>query len=117
VWSPTASCVVRSHAGTRISGDRIAPEEFEHAILSVLRDGHGFGRAQLANEVRSVFGYTTIAWWRSRLLAGEDARFVPVHVQREAPHVEIVVGDVVVRVPAGAEAAATARLVRAIASC
>ncbi len=61
--------------------------------------------------------YTTLAWWRSRLRRAETPRFVAVRVQDEVAGVEIVVGDVVVRVPAGTDAAATARLVRAIAAC
>ena len=62
--------------------------------------------------------YTTLSWWRSQLRADESgARFVPVRVTepRRGP-VEIVVGDVVVRVD-GADEIAVARLVRAFASC
>ena len=51
-------CTVRSRAGTRIPGDRIAPEEYHEAILAVLAKGHAFSRTQLVNEVRSVFGFS-----------------------------------------------------------
>lgn len=60
--------------------------------------------------------YTTLAWWRTRLRREGAPRLVPVHVRDEVSRVEIVVGDVVVRVASGG-AEAVARLVRAIASC
>ena len=62
--------------------------------------------------------YTTLWWWRSRLRGGEEeTRFVAVDVGESGKRsVEIVVGDVVVRVADGDDAA-VARLVRAIASC
>ncbi|HNB60610.1 MAG TPA: transposase [Phycisphaerales bacterium] len=62
--------------------------------------------------------YTTLAWWRARLRGGAEARLVPVVVaQDELAGIEIAVGDVVVRVPRGTSAEATARLVRALAAC
>jgi hypothetical protein len=57
-----------------------------------------------------------MSWWRTRLRREETPRFVPVRVQDEVAGVEIVVGDVIVRV-AGGDAGAVARLVRAIAAC
>lgn len=59
-WSVSSEgkCTVRSRAGTRIPGDRIAPEEYHEAILAVLAKGHAFPRTQLVNEVRSVFGFS-----------------------------------------------------------
>lgn len=59
-WSLSSpvKCTVRSRAGTRIPGDRIAPEEYCEAILAVLGKGHAFSRTQLVNEVRSVFGFS-----------------------------------------------------------
>ena len=48
----------RSRSGTKIPGDRIAPEEYHQAILAVLSKGHIFARTQLVNEVRSVFGFS-----------------------------------------------------------
>jgi hypothetical protein len=59
-WSVSSSgkCTVRSRTGTRIPGDRIAPEEYHEAILAVLSKGHAFSRTQLVNEVRSVLGFS-----------------------------------------------------------
>src|SRR5262249_15575803 len=59
-WSVSSRgrCIVRSRAGTRIPGDRIAPEEYKKAILAVLAKGYAFSRTQLVNEVRSVFGFS-----------------------------------------------------------
>lgn len=49
----------RSRAGARIPPERIAPEEYEAAILSVLSQGHGFTRGQLLTEVRALLGFGT----------------------------------------------------------
>lgn len=57
LWKPGRACVVRSRAGTRISADRIAPEEYRAAILAVLASGRGFARPVLVNEVRAVLGF------------------------------------------------------------
>lgn len=59
-WSVSSrgKCTVRSRAGTRIPGDRIAPQEYREAILAVLAKGHAFSRTQLVNEVRSEFGFS-----------------------------------------------------------
>ena len=59
-WSASAAweCQFRSRAGTRIPGDRIASEEYQMAIVSILSKGHTFARHQLINEVRSVFGFS-----------------------------------------------------------
>lgn len=59
-WSVSSAgkCTVRSRAGTRIPGDRIALEEYQEAIVAVLTKGHAFSRTQLVNEVRSVFGFS-----------------------------------------------------------
>ena len=42
----------------KIPADRVSPEEFEQAILSVLAGGHRLPRAVLTTEVRSVLGYS-----------------------------------------------------------
>jgi very-short-patch-repair endonuclease len=59
-WSVSANgeCKIRSRAGTRIPGDRIAPEEYEQAIFAILANGHTFSLTQLVNEVRSAFGFS-----------------------------------------------------------
>jgi very-short-patch-repair endonuclease len=51
-------CMVRSRAGTRIPAERIAPEEYDEAVLMVLQGGYGFARSELINEVRAVFGFS-----------------------------------------------------------
>jgi very-short-patch-repair endonuclease len=56
-WNVAGVCHVRSRAETRIPAERIAPEEYQEAVLMVLAGGHGFSRSQLTTEVRSVFGF------------------------------------------------------------
>ena len=48
---------VRSRAGTHIPPERVAPEEYRQAILSVLSTGQGLSREQLSNEVRALLGF------------------------------------------------------------
>ncbi len=59
-WSISAEsqCRFRSRAGTKIPGDRIAPEEYEQAVIAILSNGHTFAPTQLVNEVRTVFGFS-----------------------------------------------------------
>jgi hypothetical protein len=57
-WGVNDRLEVRSRAGTKISADRIAPEEFEQAILAVLGGGHRMPRGVVTTEVRSVLGYS-----------------------------------------------------------
>jgi very-short-patch-repair endonuclease len=57
LWGASETCRIRSRAGTRIPANRIAPEEYQAAVLAVLSGGHGFSRPELTNEVRSVFGF------------------------------------------------------------
>jgi very-short-patch-repair endonuclease len=58
-WVPGQPSVpIRSRAGTRIPGDRIAPEEYRAAILAILAGGHAFAHGQLVSEVRSLLGYS-----------------------------------------------------------
>ncbi|HEY9420792.1 MAG TPA: hypothetical protein VIW92_05220, partial [Thermoanaerobaculia bacterium] len=56
-WNAEGTCRLRSRSGTRIPGNRIAPEEYAEAIVSILKPGFGFSRPQLIQEVRSVFGF------------------------------------------------------------
>lgn len=75
--------------------------------------------------------YTTMSWWRGRLAGAESPRFVPVELGPggggtaagavpEPPSrgaaIEIIAGDVVVRVLGGDEAAVV-RLVQALRTC
>jgi hypothetical protein len=57
VWHPGRPAVARSRAGTRMSAERIAPEEYRAAVMMVLETGHGFMRPSLVTEVRSVLGF------------------------------------------------------------
>ena len=58
VWGPSDECKARSRAQMKIPADRVSPEEFEQAVLSVLASGHRLPRAVLTAEVRSVLGYS-----------------------------------------------------------
>jgi len=89
----------------------------EQQMRELLREHETSGTTLKSLAAAAEIPYSTLSWWRTRLRRAESPRFVPVRVQDEAAAVEIVVGDVVVRVPAGTDAAATARLVRAIAAC
>jgi very-short-patch-repair endonuclease len=57
VTQPGATVAVRSRANAHIPPERVAPEEYRLAILSVLGAGQGFSRADLSNEVRALLGY------------------------------------------------------------
>ncbi|MFL6334698.1 MAG: DUF4011 domain-containing protein [Pyrinomonadaceae bacterium] len=48
---------VRARAGTRIPPERIPPEEYREAVLTVLRAGDGLDRTALTRAVRTLFGY------------------------------------------------------------
>jgi very-short-patch-repair endonuclease len=49
---------VRSRVGTRIPPERIPPEEYREAVLTVLRAGDGLERVALTKAVRSLFGFS-----------------------------------------------------------
>ena len=57
VTQPGGVVAVRSRAGTHIPPERVAPEEYRQAILTVLGTGQGFSREQLSNEVRALLGF------------------------------------------------------------
>jgi very-short-patch-repair endonuclease len=52
-----AEIPVRSRAGTHIPPERVAPDEYRQAILTVLGTGQGFSRVELSNEVRALLGF------------------------------------------------------------
>lgn len=86
-------------------------------MRELLQEQERSGSSLKAFAAAAGVPYTTLGWWRSRLRSREDAHFVPVQVSEpRRASVEIVVGDVVVRV-ADADEHALARLVRAIAAC
>jgi len=57
LWNPGQEVVVRSRAGTRMSAEHIAPEEYRAAIRMVLATGRGFARPALVTEVRALLGF------------------------------------------------------------
>jgi len=57
IWSPSPQITARSRAGTGIPAERICPEEYREAVLTILRSGQAFSRPQLTNEARSLFGF------------------------------------------------------------
>ena len=57
-WGTSDDCPARSRAQVKIPAERVSPEEFEQAILSVLAGGHRLSRAVLTAEVRAVLGYS-----------------------------------------------------------
>jgi very-short-patch-repair endonuclease len=57
-WNAGGTCQVRTRATVRTPAERIAPEEYQAAVLMVLSTGHGFSRGQLTTEVRSIFGFS-----------------------------------------------------------
>ncbi len=63
-----ASVPVRSRTGTKISGDRIAPEEIREAIRLVLQAVGGMMREELLSETRHLLGVGKTA-----LAAGFDS--------------------------------------------
>ncbi|MEB3299005.1 MAG: DUF3320 domain-containing protein, partial [Candidatus Sericytochromatia bacterium] len=50
--------VPRRRTDTAMKADRIAPGEYEAAVLAVLADGHGFDRDRLLGEVRGALGFS-----------------------------------------------------------
>ena len=89
----------------------------EPQMRELLQEHEGSGLSLQAFAASAGIPYTTLAWWRARLRRDDAPRFVPVRVQEAArARVEVVVGDVVVRVVDGDDES-VARLVRAIASC
>lgn len=56
-WRIDGQCRVRSRVETRITADRIAPEEYEKIIRQILAAGHGFSREGLITEVRAILGF------------------------------------------------------------
>ncbi len=86
-------------------------------MRELLREHERSGLSLQAFAAAAGIPYTTLSGWRSRLRGSAGPRLVPVRVRDEVPGVEVVVGDVTVRVPSGTDADAVARLVRAIAAC
>jgi len=58
VWLPGQGCTVRSRAGTGISAERIAPEEYQEATVQALRGAGVLPRDELIAAVRSLLGFS-----------------------------------------------------------
>lgn len=58
VWAPTGPCPVRSRAKVRMPAERIAPEEYRLAALTVLKSYGSLPRVQLTSEIRRLLGYS-----------------------------------------------------------
>jgi very-short-patch-repair endonuclease len=60
VWSKASDGVasVRSRTSVNIPAERICPEEYREAALTVLRTGHSFARPDLIVEVRALMGFS-----------------------------------------------------------
>lgn len=86
-------------------------------MRELLREQERSGLSLRAFAEAAGVPYTTLSWWRAQLREEVVPRLVPVSVEeRGGISVEIVLGDVVVRVADGDEDA-VARLVRALATC
>lgn len=55
---PQGTVTVRSRTGTRIPPERIPPEEYREAVLTVLRVGNGLDRTVLTKAVRALLGFS-----------------------------------------------------------
>jgi hypothetical protein len=77
----------------------------EQQMREFLREQETSGVSLKEFAAAAEISCSTLSWWRSRLRRDETPRFVPVRVQDKDPRVEIVVGDVVVRVADAADAA------------
>ncbi len=62
--------------------------------------------------------YTTLVYWKRRAAAESSARFVPVEIERrEVARIDVVVGDIVLRVAHDFDEAHLVRVVRALRAC
>jgi hypothetical protein len=57
VSAPSSKITIRSRAETGIPAERICPEEYREAVLTVLRVSHSLSRPQLTNAVRWLLGF------------------------------------------------------------
>lgn len=57
LWKPGTSCAPRDRSGTGIAADRIAPEEYDAAMVAVLAGGRSVRRDALTAEARRLLGF------------------------------------------------------------
>jgi very-short-patch-repair endonuclease len=60
IWTPDGAVTVRSRRETKIPAERIAPEEYREAALTVLRARGGLPRKELMAEVRALLGFARL---------------------------------------------------------
>ena len=70
LWADPSICAVRDRAGTGIGAERIAPEEFDAAVLATLSPGTGVRRESVMAAARAALGFERIG---STLSAALDA--------------------------------------------
>lgn len=58
IFAVNGTISVRSRVGLRMSAERIAPEEFQAAVLLALDDCDGLEQRALVSRVRSIFGFS-----------------------------------------------------------
>ena len=58
VYLPEQRTRVRSRAGTGIPAERIAPEEYQDAVMLALADRGARQRPELVAEIRAVLGFS-----------------------------------------------------------
>ena len=97
-----------------MSGRTRWSEDERRALLAAQAQS---GKSLWAFARESGVAYTTLLHWRKRESAASP-RLVPVEIERRGDgHVDVVVGDVVVRVVADVDDALLVRVVRALRSC
>ena len=98
----------------RATGERWSASERESLLAACAQSG----LSVKAFAESAGVPYTTLVYWKRRWPAEPVARFVPVEIeQRETARIEMVVGDVVVRVTHDFDEAHLVRVVRALRAC
>jgi transposase len=97
-----------------MAGRRWSEEERRELLAACAQSGMSLWA--FARE--SGVPYTTLAYWRRRAVTAATPRLVPVEIERrEDAHVDVIVGDVVVRVGPDFDDALLVRVVRTLRAC
>lgn len=98
-----------------MAGRRRWSEDERSALLAACAQS---GLSVKAFAAAADVPYTTIVYWKRRASMESAARFVPVEIERRGEaRIEVVVGDVVVRVGADFDDALLVRVVRTLRAC
>jgi len=90
-------------------------EDERRALLAACADS---GMSVKAFAAAADVPYTTLVYWKRRADSEAAARFVPVEIERRGDALlDVVVGDVVVRVGADFDDALLVRVVRTLRAC